>query len=105
MATLQALPRVPVWTLRDRIIKSREDAGLTQEQFARRAKVGHRTVARWENSTNPPTRVASIYAGVTGVPLWWFEGDGYDDPDLIGVERGDMPTYAYVSHDERLVAA
>lgn len=106
MATVTALPRVPVWTLRDRIVKAREDAGLTQEEFARRARVGRRTIARWESSPNPPSKIASIYAGVTGVPLWWFEGNGWDDdPGYDPVENPAMPTYADVPVRRLLIAA
>lgn len=71
---------VPTFTLRERLAKAREHAGLTRDQMAERLSVTERTVRNWENgSTKVTTPIVLAYAAVTSVPVWWLDGDGAGD--------------------------
>jgi transcriptional regulator with XRE-family HTH domain len=66
----------PAWTLGDRLRKARRTAGLSVDVMAHELGVTDRTVQNYESDRTPPKRSALLaYAQLTGVPLWWLEGD------------------------------
>ncbi len=67
--------------LSDRLTESREAAGLSIAQVARRLAVKTKTVENWEaGTTTPRPNKLQMLAGVLGVPMLWFieGGDEYD---------------------------
>ena len=75
MTTEAEFGRVPTWTLRDRLRKAREDAGLTQQQVADKLGTHRRSVVSWESGAIIPKRATVLaWAMTTGVPTWWLEG-------------------------------
>jgi DNA-binding XRE family transcriptional regulator len=64
---------VPVWTIGDRLRKSREMAGYTTEEMAELLGCGRRSLVRWENGAIPKRMVITAWAHHTRVPLEWFE--------------------------------
>jgi transcriptional regulator with XRE-family HTH domain len=76
---------LPVWTVRDRLIKAREFAGMTQADIAHAIGKGVRSIARYETSDEPPQTIVVAYAYATGVPAWWIFGD--DDPAEAALDR------------------
>lgn len=73
-------PRLPVWTIGDRLVKARQHAGLTQTQMAQALDIGRRSIVRYESSTAPPRPIVIAYSALTGVPLWWFDGSDGPNP-------------------------
>lgn len=64
---------IPAWTVKDRLVKAREWAGLTQDEMARQLKRGKRSITRYEGQERPAYAVILLYSKVTGVPAWWIE--------------------------------
>lgn len=77
---------IPEWTLGERLTKARKSAGLDPTDMAERLGVSDRTIRNWEQGVHRP-KLGTIraYAQVTGVALWWLEGDG-------GNDGGDNPS-------------
>lgn len=72
--TLSGQGVVPEWTLKDRLRKAREHAGLTQDAMARRAHLSRRTIASYElGETTPGWPALCVWAMSTGVMLEWLE--------------------------------
>lgn len=71
-------------TFGDRVAGAREQAGMTQEQLARRLGVKLKTVQGWENdATEPRANKLQMMAGMLNVSIVWLltgEGDGPDGP-------------------------
>jgi transcriptional regulator with XRE-family HTH domain len=77
--------RVPVFTLGERIRKSREDLGLSQQEFA--DAIGHdrKSLSNWENGRNVPTYGAlMLIASTADVSLEWLAGDLYRPTAGVG---------------------
>jgi transcriptional regulator with XRE-family HTH domain len=70
----------------ERLRRSREMAGLTQDDVARQIGVSTKTVQRWENEGYEPGIVGVMrWADLTGVKLSWITGTGDTDiPELSG---------------------
>lgn len=64
---------IPTWSLVDRLRKSREAAGLTQQQLAKALGVSRRTLVTYERNDQLKRRVLMAWALATGVPLAWLE--------------------------------
>jgi transcriptional regulator with XRE-family HTH domain len=74
----------PEWTQGDRLRKSRETAGLTQEQIGELLAdlnngnaVKHSTVAAWERDRNQPRNFMAMidrWSEITRVPKAWLLG-------------------------------
>lgn len=71
------LTDLPIWTLGDRLRKSREWAGIKQqEEMARRLSKSRAAIAGWETDKHRPDALAlRAWAYETGVPLWWLLDD------------------------------
>lgn len=70
--------RIPTWTLGERIRKAREDAGLSQQQFADRLGVDRKSVTNWEGNRHAPRyRDVMLVSLVADVDLGWLAGDDY----------------------------
>ena len=68
--------RVPVFSLGERIRKAREDAGMSQQQFADELGVDRKTVGNWEADRNQPRyRDLMLISSVADVSLEWLAGD------------------------------
>lgn len=79
---------IPTWTLGDRLAKARETAGIGVQQMARLLNISRNTVTNWEHGRGEPTRAAVMaYSTLTGVPMWWIEGqapcDGGDQQQEV----------------------
>lgn len=80
--------RDPVFTLADRLEKSRKVAGLLQQQMADRLLVSRTTVNNWERGhTQPSDRRLAAWADVTGVRVAWLRGWISDDEPGGAVTR------------------
>jgi transcriptional regulator with XRE-family HTH domain len=81
----------PVFTLGDRLAKSRSLAGLTQGDMAARLFVSRTSVNNWERGhTHPTPRKLEAWATITGVRVGWLQdGDTrvYADPPRISRSR------------------
>jgi len=65
---------VPTWTLTDRLRKSREHAGFTQQELADRIGLSRGAIGNYEQGTNPPKRPTLLaWSLATGVPFTWLE--------------------------------
>jgi transcriptional regulator with XRE-family HTH domain len=74
-------PTVPQWTEGDRLRKSREAAGLSQQQLADLIGISRRSIVNYEGGKHDPSRpVVLSWALATGVPLVWLS-DGHDPHD------------------------
>jgi transcriptional regulator with XRE-family HTH domain len=71
-------------TFGDRLSGAREEAGMSQEEFAKRLGVKIKTLKAWENDLSEPrANRLSIMAGMLNVTLRWLltgEGAGPGDP-------------------------
>jgi transcriptional regulator with XRE-family HTH domain len=64
-----------VLTVRERVRKAREDAGLKQSDLAMRLNVARGTVSGWETGERVPSqKMAKRIAQETGFPTWWLLG-------------------------------
>lgn len=82
---------IPVFTIGDRLQKSREEAGITVEQMAERLGVSKSSVSNYERDVTEmrPSKL-SEWADVTGVPVWWLLGVAVptvsDGDDGLGIK-------------------
>ncbi len=75
--TETATPKVPAWTLGDRLRKAREFAGMEQNELAHRIGVSRGTVSNYElgRGIRPPKVVVlRAWAHECGVPYEWVVG-------------------------------
>lgn len=81
-------PRVPKWTVADRLRKAREEAGLDQAELASRAGLSRATVSNAERGVGIPQRATMlVWAMATGVdPDWLMQG-----VDEVRVKPGPKP--------------
>ena len=72
-------------TFGDRLAGAREQAGMSQEDLAKRLGVKISSLRGWENDLNEPrANKLSMLAGLLNVSLSWLlngEGDGIDGPE------------------------
>lgn len=73
-------------TFGDRLSGAREEAGMTQEEFAERLGVKVKTLKSWEDDLSEPrANKLSMMAGMLNVSLSWLltgEGEGPVDPEV-----------------------
>lgn len=84
------VPRIPQWTLGERLAKARKDARLEQEHMARIFNVSTSAISNWEKDISQPRKMLAViatWAAETGVPQGWLLGTL--DPDR---SRCDSPT-------------
>ena len=75
IANLVHPARTPVYTLGERLAKSRRDAGLEQADLAAMLGVSVGTISRWErNMSKPDVEQARAWAQRTQVRLDWIAG-------------------------------
>lgn len=71
-------------TFGDRLAAAREDAGLRQNELAKRLGVKTSTLVDWENDLKEPrANRLSMLSGMLGISLTWLltgKGDGVDVP-------------------------
>lgn len=85
-------PRIPEWTLGERLAKARKDAGLEQEHMARIFKVSTSAISNWENDISQPRKMLAViatWAAETGVPQGWLLGT-LDQGGSRWSSRGDL---------------
>lgn len=83
-------PRVPVFSLGERIRKAREDMDLSQNQFADLLGVDRKTVGNWEAGRNQPRYGdLMLIASVTEVSLQWLAGDLFRPHDGAAAVGGE----------------
>ena len=82
--TNTTLPRIPVWTVCDRMVKARKDAAMSQTDMAERLSISRRSISRYEDGIiAPSTAVLVAWAYFTNVPTDWLL-DGTTDGDEGG---------------------
>src|SRR5579862_107484 len=72
---LWRMVQAPVWTLGDRLRKSREVAGMTREEMADRLGTTKASVWNWENDVSKPRDVLATtqeWADLTQVEVEWI---------------------------------
>lgn len=70
-------------TLREKLIVSRNKAGLSQMELAERLGVSRQAVSRWESGDTTPTMdKLKTLAKIYGVSLDWLFGDTADGEPL-----------------------
>lgn len=71
-------------TFGDRLAAARDQMGLSQEDFARRIGVKHKTVRAWEDDVaEPRANKLQMMAGILNVSIVWLltgQGVGVDGP-------------------------
>ena len=81
-------------TFGDRVAGAREQAGMTQQQLAKRLGVRLATLRAWENDLSEPrANRLSIMAGLLNVSMMWLmngEGEGVDGPHETAPLSDDM---------------
>lgn len=85
-------------TFGDRVAAAREQAGMTQEQLAKKIGIRTPTLRKWENDLSEPrANRLSMLAGVLNVSMMWLingEGEGLDAPDIgdpvVPAEMSDL---------------
>lgn len=81
-------------TFGDRVAGAREQAGMTQQQLAKRLGVRLATLRAWEDDLSEPrANRLSIMAGLLNVSMMWLmngEGEGVDGPHEVGPVSEDM---------------
>lgn len=76
--TSSTTPRVPVFSLGERIHKARKDLGLSQQEFADMLGVDRKTVGNWE-SERVQIRYGDLMliSSAADVDLSWLAGEHY----------------------------
>ncbi|WP_223427927.1 helix-turn-helix domain-containing protein [Tateyamaria pelophila] len=81
-------------TFGDRVAGAREQAGMTQQQLAKRLGVRLATLRAWEDDLSEPrANRLSIMAGLLNVSMMWLmngEGEGVDGPTETAPVSDDM---------------
>ena len=73
---------IPMWTQGDLLRKSREFAGLSQDDLAEAIGLSRRTIGSYEADTRPVKRAVILaWAMATGVDLNWLENGESPHPD------------------------
>lgn len=91
----QIQPRVPRWTLGDRLRKARRDAGYTARDFAQALGVTNSALSQYETDRARPRDLVDLaqrVEAVTGVPATWLLGlDESPGPADLDPEPGPAP--------------
>lgn len=91
MTTLPVERRRPAFGLPDRLLKSREVAGLEQAEIAQALDVSRQTVSNYERGITKPRRLQlREWALVCGVDLDWLQNGDTPRPQGSGGE-GEPP--------------
>jgi transcriptional regulator with XRE-family HTH domain len=70
---LSQVAHVPTWTLADRLLKARTNAGMGQVELAQITGLSRQTVSNYERGIVTPRRSGvELWALATGVPLGWL---------------------------------
>lgn len=81
-------------TFGDRVAGARDQAGMTQQQLAKRLGVRLATLRAWEDDLSEPrANRLSMMAGLLNVSMMWLmngEGEGVDGPNETAPVSGDM---------------
>ncbi|MGX7679111.1 helix-turn-helix transcriptional regulator [Jatrophihabitans sp. DSM 45814] len=81
---------VPIWTVADRLRKSREFAGLDQGSLAEAIEVSRNTISNYESGRVTPRRIVLRQWSLrTGVPLEWIETGNAERHRPDGPDDGD----------------
>lgn len=82
-------PRVPPWTMGDKLRKAREESGLEQTELARELGISRGTVTNYERGhVTPRKAVVMAWAMRTGVPAeWLFDSE---NPRPVGPDGGEV---------------
>jgi transcriptional regulator with XRE-family HTH domain len=77
----QTKRRIPKWTLSERLVKSREEAGIRdRETMALRMGVHVNTIGNYERGDTTPMRATvERWAEVTDTDVDWLVGDAFDE--------------------------
>lgn len=79
-------PRVPTFSLGERIRKAREDLGLSQLRFATALGIDRKTVGNWEAGRNQPRYGdLMLISSVTDVSLEWLAGELFRPEFGVGI--------------------
>lgn len=78
--SIQTATEAPVWTLGDRIYKTRRSTGLNQSDFAERIGISRRSLSKYENDESTPGKAVLLSMALfAGVPVDWLR---YGTADL-----------------------
>tara|TARA_R110000787_G_scaffold180356_2_gene292464 strand:+ start:1264 stop:1662 length:399 start_codon:yes stop_codon:yes gene_type:complete len=81
-------------TFGDRVAAAREQAGMSQNELAKRLGVRPATLRAWEDDLSEPrANRLSILAGLLNVSMMWLingEGEGVDAPSDTVSTKGDL---------------
>jgi transcriptional regulator with XRE-family HTH domain len=76
------------WTLADRLKKSRQLAGLDQDEMAKRLGIARNTISSYETGKSEPSATTFVlWAGMTGATLEWLAAG------VVRPEGFEPPTY------------
>ena len=102
--TSSTSPRVPVFSLGERIRKAREDLGLSQQTFAEMLGVDRKTISNWEGERNRPRYGdLMLISSAADVSLEWLAGDMFrpqisgGDSDIREAARRNIREYSAVA--------
>ena len=84
-------------TLREKLIVSRNKAGLSQMELAERLGVSRQAVSRWESGdTTPSVDKLKALAKLYGVSLDWLFGDTADgEPTVRELARKRLKEFVF----------
>jgi transcriptional regulator with XRE-family HTH domain len=81
-------------TFGDRVAGARDQAGMTQQQLAKRLGIRLATLRAWENDLSEPrANRLSMMAGLLNVSMMWLingEGEGVNGPNEMEPVSADM---------------
>jgi len=81
-------------TFGDRVAGARDQAGMTQQQLAKRLGVRLATLRAWEDDLSEPrANRLSMMAGLLNVSMMWLmngEGEGVDGPNETAPVSADL---------------
>lgn len=75
MSVIQAAGRfrAPSFTMSDRLVKARHEAGISQDRMAELLGCSRRTIVRYESGAKVPRSVVLSYHVATETDLAWLE--------------------------------
>lgn len=95
-------------TFGDRLSGAREEAGMTQEEMARRLGVKLKSLRNWEDDLSEPrANKLSMMAGILNVSLLWLltgEGEGPEGPKAGELSLDVAETLSEIRHVQSQLA-
>jgi transcriptional regulator with XRE-family HTH domain len=105
------LPYVPVWSLGDRLSKTRKESGMSMKDFSKFTSLTPRQIQYAEGGRgNVSDVVVTVYAAKTNVDYWWLKTGNApqldpDGPDggasLLGLDSNQEPIGSFLAYQIR----